>query len=61
MDDRVFELFSKAINSLDDDQKKIFHMGFDLGISEGIARCTEKLSNMNKEKKCKNVNLLNIS
>jgi len=51
MDERVFELFRKAINSLDDDQKKLFNMGFDLGISEGIARCTEKLSNMNKEKK----------
>jgi len=49
MDDRVFELYVKAINSLDDDQKKIFNMGFDLGISEGIARCTEKLSNMNKK------------
>lgn len=51
MDDRVFELYRKAVSSLNDTEIKIFAMGFDLGTSEGIAQCTEKLSNMNKEKK----------
>ena len=51
MDDRVFELYEKIINSLEDNEKKIFHMGFDLGIAEGTAECSARLDELNKEKK----------
>lgn len=54
MNDLVFQMYEKIISFLSDDEKTVFKMGFSLGISEGTARCTDKLNEMNKgEKKCK--------
>ncbi len=44
MNDEVFELYRKCLNLLDTKKEKvIFQRGFDLGISEGTARCIEQL------------------
>ncbi len=44
MNDRVFELYERIWGMLEEgSEKKAFQLGFDLGISEGISRCTDKL------------------
>ncbi len=53
MNDGVFELYMKATDLLDDKEKKVFKMGFDLGISEGTSRCIDRLNVVNKESKKK--------
>lgn len=50
MNDLVFEMYEKVMSFLSDEEKVVFKMGFSLGISEGTARCTDKLGEMNKEK-----------
>ncbi len=44
MDDDVFKQYERIMNFLSDDEKVTFKLGFRLGISEGTARCTAKLS-----------------
>ncbi len=50
MEDRVFELYRQAIHSLNDKETKIFDLGFNLGISEGTARCLAKLNEISAKR-----------
>lgn len=43
MNDKVFELYERIWRMLKASEKPIFQLGFNLGISEGISRCTDKL------------------
>jgi len=57
MNDGVFELYMIATSKLNNEEKKIFKVAFDLGICEGTSRCLDKLGVVNKANKKKN-NLL---
>ncbi len=44
MDDRVFKYYRILLNKANTDfEKELIGLAFDLGISEGISQCTEKL------------------
>ena len=50
MNDKVFELYRLAIRSFSDKEIKIFDLGFNLGISEGTARCLAKLNEISTKR-----------
>lgn len=48
MNEKVFKIYYEVFNTLNDDEKGIFDLGFKLGIGEGVDICTQKLKKVKK-------------